>query len=254
MNSGIHSSSSPTGYVSKKFLNEKWLEDNEPYITGLLSPADAPVIRYAEVLLNYVEARYEVASLGGTAFTQDDLDKSINRIRQRQLKKWNEIPEVSRSLPAVSLTGNALSVDGVVINDPERDQDVDPVLWEIRRERRIELALEGRRSEDLNRWGKYEYLNTQTTTGLSAIVLGAWINKEDYPGIQESVNLYNPTGDDTKEGYISFYYYAGDKTAHRPFVKGDIASERNYIRAIPLTEINKYKDAGYSLTQNPGWE
>lgn len=28
---------------------------------GRLSPADAPCIRYAEVLLNYVEARYEIA-------------------------------------------------------------------------------------------------------------------------------------------------------------------------------------------------
>lgn len=254
MNSGLHSATSPTGYVCKKFLNETWLANEEPFVTGLLSPADAPIIRYAEVLLNYAEARYEVSKLGGDAFTQADLDLSINQIRQRELTKWDEKPAVFRSLPAVSLTGNALSVNGITIDDPARDPEVDPVLWEIRRERRIELALEGRRGEDLDRWGKFEYLQTQAGAGLSAIVLGAWIKKGDYPGISDAVRLYNPDGDATNEGYIVFYYYEGDKTAHRTFVKGDLNSERNYLRAVPLTEINKYTDAGYTLSQNPGWE
>lgn len=253
MNAGLHSATSPTGYASKKFLNEKWLADNEPYITGLLSPADAPVFRYAEVLLNYVEARYEISRIGGDAFTQNDLDVSINQIRRRELTKWGETGE-ARSLPQVLLSGNNLSVNGVSIDDPNRDPDVDPVLWEIRRERRIELVMEGRRSEDLNRWAKFEYLNTQKGGQLSDIVLGGWIKKEDYPGIDNAVKLYNPEGDASKEGYIVFYFYSGDKTAHRSFVKGDQNSERNYLRAVPLTEINKYKDAGYNLSQNPGWE
>ena len=253
MNSGLHSATSPTGYVSKKFLNEKWLADNEPYITGLLSPADAPIIRYAEVLLNYAEARYEVARVGGDAFTQADLDASINQIRQRQLTKWGDTAE-PRSLPQITLSGNAISVNGVIINDPKRDADVDPVLWEIRRERRIELVMEGRRSDDLNRWAKFEYLNTQKGGQPSDIVLGAWIKKEDYPGINSAVKLFNPSGDESKEGYIMFYYYAGDKTAQRTFTKGDKNSERNYLRAVPITEINKYSDVGYTLSQNPGWE
>ncbi len=254
MNSGLHSATSPTGYVSKKFLNEKWLADNEPYITGLLSPADAPIIRYAEVLLNYVEARYEVSLIGGEAFTQTDLDVSINQIRKRNLTKWGESPAVVRTMPEIQLAGNKISVNGVIIEDPKRDTDVAPILWEIRRERRIELVMEGRRSDDLNRWAKFEYLNTQKGGKPADIVLGAWINKEDYPGIKSAVRLYNPNGDETKEGYIMFYYYTGDKTAHRTFVKGDINSERNYLRAVPLTEINTYSDKGYSLSQNPGWE
>lgn len=254
MNSGLHSATSPTGYVSKKFLNEKWLADNEPYITGLLSPADAPVFRYAEVLLNYAEARYEVSLIGGDAFTQADLDISINQIRQRNLTKWGEAPAIARTMPTITLAGNKISVNGVIIEDPKRDPEIDPVLWEIRRERRIELVMEGRRSEDLNRWAKFEYLNTQKSAQPSDIVLGAWIKKEDYPGISDAVKLYNPNGDDSKEGYIMFYYYSGDKTAQRSFVKGDKNSERNYLRAVPLTEINKYSDAGYTLSQNPGWE
>lgn len=38
--------------------------------------------------------------------------------------------------------------------DPDRDQDVNPLLWEIRRERRVELMGEGTRLDDLRRWKK----------------------------------------------------------------------------------------------------
>jgi len=252
MNSGLHSATSPTGYATKKFLNEEWLANNSPFITGLLSPADAPIIRYAEVLLNYVEARYEVSTLGGDAFVQADLDKSINQIRERNLSKWGET--TSSSLPKVTLAGNAISVNGTIINDPARDSDIDPILWEIRRERRTELLLEGRRSEDLNRWAKFEYLNTQNGSSISKTALGAWINKSDYPEISDAVRLYNPNGNSTNEGYIAFYYHSDDRTDHRSFIKGDPNSEKNYLRAVPITEINKYKDAGYSLSQNPSWD
>ena len=46
---------------------------------------DAPVMRYAEVLLNWIEAKAELATLGGQAVTQNDIDKSINKIRSRPL-------------------------------------------------------------------------------------------------------------------------------------------------------------------------
>jgi hypothetical protein len=254
LNSGLHPASSPTGFASKKFLNEDWLAADSPYVTGLLSPADAPVIRYAEVLLNYVEARYEISKVGGDAFAQADLDKSINEIRKRVLTKWGESPAVNRKLPTVTLSGNNLSVNGTIINDPVRDSDVDPILWEIRRERRIELMMEGRRSEDLNRWAKFEYLNTGAANSPTKKVLGAWINKSDYPGIEAAVKLFdpaNPSAATPTKGYIA--YYAVDEVL-RAFTKGDINSEKNYLRAIPVAQITIYKDKGYTLTQNPGWE
>ena len=40
----------------------EWWKNGSSYCTGILSPADAPCIRYAEVLLNYVEARYEIST------------------------------------------------------------------------------------------------------------------------------------------------------------------------------------------------
>ncbi len=42
-----------------------------------------PVLRYAEVLLNWIEAKAELATLGGTEVSQSDIDISINQIRKR---------------------------------------------------------------------------------------------------------------------------------------------------------------------------
>jgi hypothetical protein len=76
-----------------------------------------PLFRYAEVLLIYAEAKAETGAL-----TQTDLDQSVNRIRGRV------------GMPPVQLSGN--------------------VLEDIRRERRIELACEGFRLDDVKRWAK----------------------------------------------------------------------------------------------------
>lgn len=260
------SSRSTTGYACKKFLNDEWYASGSSYCNNINSPADAPCIRYAEVLLNYVEARYEISRVGGLPFTQDDLDKSINALRNRQLTKYGEVPQVTRTMPHVTLSGSNLSVDGVVINDPVRDPEVDPILWEIRRERRVELLLEGRRGDDLRRWAKYEYLNSEDASGNpTKVFLGVYIKLSDYPKMaisgedEESgeftryASLYNPndpTNADAQEGYVEPMFTQNDI---RIFQKGDLNSERYYLRAIPSSQITVYSDKGYKLTQNPGW-
>src|SRR5690606_109962 len=110
--------SSSSGYASHKFLNESLKNSSEA--TGTLNQTDAPVIRFGEVLLNYAEACAELGTL-----TNEDLDKSINKLRSR--------PGVN--LPDLEVVGNQSSVSGVIFDDPERDPSVTPILWEIRRER-----------------------------------------------------------------------------------------------------------------------
>ncbi|ULT45703.1 RagB/SusD family nutrient uptake outer membrane protein [Niabella defluvii] len=44
-------------------------------------------------------------------------------------------------------------------NDPSRDADVPALIWEIRRERRMEFVLENFRLLDLKRWKKLQYMN-----------------------------------------------------------------------------------------------
>lgn len=256
-NSGLSPmAASPTGYAPKKFLNEQWFAEDSPFTKNIYSPADAPCIRYAEVLLNYVEARYEISKVGGTAFAQSDLDKSINLLRARKLTKWGEKPQVVRTMPTVTLSSGNLSVNGIIINDPVRDADVDPILWEIRRERRMELVMEGFRGEDLRRWAKYEYLNSEDKIGNpDKTFLGAYVKVADYPGIkvgEGGVRLFNPadpTNANPTEGYI---WHLTQKNI-RVFKKGELDSERYYLRSIPDNQITTYKDNGYKLTQNPGW-
>src|SRR5690606_183568 len=72
----VRSNFALSGYAVQKFLNESLR--NQTVGTGSLNITDAPIIRYGEVLVNYAEA---VAELG--TLTQDDLDKTINVLRNR---------------------------------------------------------------------------------------------------------------------------------------------------------------------------
>lgn len=106
---------SKTGYCNKKYVKED--------ITGSLGSngGNMPIIRYAEILLSYLEAKLEA----GQPIDQALLNATINKIRGR----------ASVGLPPISET------------DPNL---LRPIL---RNERRIELALEGIRYWDLLRWG-----------------------------------------------------------------------------------------------------
>lgn len=258
MNVTYTEGTSPTGYPCKKFLNDEWFANDNPFTTNILSPADSPIMRYAEVLLNYVEARYEIAQVGGAAFEQADLDKSINILRGRNLTKYGD--NTAKSMPKVSLESGNLSVNGVIINDPARDASVDPVLWEIRRERRVELALEGRRGEDLRRWAKFDYLDSEDANGNPTMcMLGAYVNVSDYPGMSSkdengnrTLHLFdpaNPADTDSDKGYI---FYLRDKQL-RIFNEGQLDSERYYLRAIPAGQLTIYSNNNTPLEQNPGW-
>ena len=78
--------SSSTLVYQHKFIDRKaWeLSDKdrgqEPIYQSVTNTNDAPVIRYAEVLLNWIEAKAELGNI-----TQDDIDKSINKLRARPL-------------------------------------------------------------------------------------------------------------------------------------------------------------------------
>ena len=111
------SATSNSGYQTHKWAVER-------QVTDKYETMDFPVIRYAEVLLNYAEATYELQG----NITDNDLDKSINLVRHR-------------SNPSMVKLSNAL-VNNNALSMRE----------EIRRERTVELAFEGFRIDDLKRW------------------------------------------------------------------------------------------------------
>jgi hypothetical protein len=117
----------------------KWLLQDEEYDQGQLGINNICLMRYAEILLNYAEARSELGQLTGADWTM-----TIGALRSR-----------------AGITGG-LSAPPVVA-DPYLQANYfpdisDPALLEIRRERGIELCLEGFRFNDLARWNHGELL------------------------------------------------------------------------------------------------
>ena len=58
-------------------------------------------------------------------------------------------------------------------DDPKRDADVPALIWEIRRERRMEFTFEFSRIIDLRRWKKLGYMDTDNNPDL---LMGTWVN------------------------------------------------------------------------------
>lgn len=229
-----------SGYYANRFTNESLA--NKPGGVSSTNITDAPVMKFNEVLLNYIEAAAELSELGAYTLTQDDFDKTINEIRGR----------ASVKMPRITLAGDNILVNGITIDDPVRSSDISTIIWEIRRERRIELAYEGIRFNDLRRWSKLEYADMVRNTKLN---LGAWIDKNKY--VSWYNNKFKPKKPITlksldnikldrsgNEGYIK---PITDKNFMRTY------SEKDYLYPIPLDQINLYESKGGSLIQNAGW-
>lgn len=231
---GVAAVYAASGYYANRYVNKDLI--NKPGGMSNTNTTDAPVMKLNEVMLNYIEAAAELADLGQYTLTQADFDKTINAIRDRQ----------STKMPHVTLAGNALKVNGVEINDPDRDATVKPILWEIRRERRVELAYEGVRFNDLRRWGKLEYADMTKNKKLN---MGAWINKADYPENAEALAKITLCDENGKivtgnEGYIM---------PITEVAKMRVMADKDYLYPIPVDQITMYETHGFKLTQNPGW-
>ena len=231
---GVAAVYAASGYYANRYVNKDLI--NKPGGMSSTNTTDAPVMKLNEVMLNYIEAAAELAELGQYTLTQADFDKTINAIRDRQ----------STQMPHLTLAGNALKVNGVEINDPDRDATVKPIIWEIRRERRVELAYEGLRFNDLRRWGKLECADMTKNKKLN---MGAWINKADYPENAEALAKITLCDENGKivtgnEGYIM---------PITEVAKMRVMADKDYLYPIPVDQITMYENHGFKLTQNPGW-
>ena len=217
--------------------------------TSNLNDNDYPVIRYAEVLLNLVEAKAELATMGGTALSQSDIDMTINKIRNRPLAAAAAAKGVQKTA--------ALDLNNLP-SSPDRG-DVSQIIWEIRRERRMEMAFEHSRLLDLKRWKKLEYMDPEQNPD---ILLGAWVNLPadfndqitaakvgllavtDMNGKQ---TIYNGTNASQLVGFYSHLTIQG----RMKFL--NVPGVNPYLAPVGLTQMNTYKDKGYVLAQTEGW-
>ncbi len=157
-----------TGYGVAKFVSESHTGDLQ--VSGI----DIPVIRYAEVLLSYLESKLEA----GDAIDQALLDATINKVRGR----------ADVGMPAITETNR------------DKLRDI------LRKERRVELALEGIRLWDLFRWKIAEEV-------LSGPFYGA-----PFPGAKTRIDPNDPYG--------------------RPKVTTKAFRQQDYTWPIPLSQQN----------------
>ena len=193
---GLLPTQTSTGYRFWKYFS------NVSYRTSSNDFNDGPIFRMGEVMVNHAEATYELGQ-----FTQEVAGATINKTRARGEVAPMAVSEVDASF------------------DPTRDPSVDPILWEIRRERGVELMGEGFRTDDLRRWKKMDWA-TQPK-------LGRWIKQSDFAG------KVIPIQDNAAEGYVQL-------VAGTPPVFEDYY----YLYPIPSEE----RVLNPQLDQNPGWQ
>ncbi|ODS79370.1 MAG: glycan metabolism protein RagB [Cytophagaceae bacterium SCN 52-12] len=189
-----------TGFQVKKFSNPNSRAAGSDQ-SGGFSETGYIIFRYGEVLLNLAEAQYEL--------DQTVAYDALNLLRQRAgMPDFKVLPQSED--PNVESYGYPVS----------------DALYEIRRERRVELALEGRRSDDYRRWAAHALFRGKRFYG--------------YPFLKSEFPSYNPPlqGD----GLIDYFKnQLPDGYRFRP--------ERDYLDDIPQLE----RTLNPNLSQNPGW-
>jgi hypothetical protein len=151
--SAAYTSFQPT--YNSGYHNQKWATERS--VPSRSEGYDFPIIRYAEVLLNYAEAMYEKDG----SISDADLDISLNLVRQRVN---TAMPKLSNAFVAT----NSLNM-----------------RTEIRRERTVELYNEGFRVDDLKRWKTAEVEMPQDMLGIK------WTGTEfqtKWPGVTRNRN------------------------------------------------------------------
>ncbi len=214
------------GYYVYKYYNTSTAPN------GQVSSNDIPLMRVEETMLNYAEAMWEMSK-----FDQGVADITINKLRPRAGVASMVVANIDANFdPDRDKGGYVDSKDP----NPIADYAVDPVLWEIRRERRVELMGDGFRFGDLKRWRKGHYLNK--------VQLGAPVDNTDY---NNTLAIYPY---DTDEGHKTT---ASNGKKGRIVMAGDPVGFAGkgwkwyyYYLAIPPTQIQLNPE----LVQNPGWD
>lgn len=227
-----------TGHSLTGYQFTKYVMDDISFDGGRTNYNDVPIARYAEVLLNYAEAKAELGTL-----TDADWEKTIGALRGRA--------GITGGLDKKPTTADPYMMSiytGVT----------DPVILEVRREREIELILEGLRLNDLKRWACGKLWETAAWDGIYIPALDTPLDlngdgtndvfvTEDskYSGPYKSIAMYTgdnlkvvKLADDTKGGYRLNYEISR------------VWNDNMYIYPIPEIVIQKNPN----LKQNPGWD
>ena len=142
------SSDHPEDYNHTGFTCKKYIHYVEDQLKGMMKSKTFPIMRYAEVLLNYVEALNE---LGSNTYTDEVNGITVSRDVDEMVKYFNMV-RYRAGLP------------GITADDA---RDVTTMRDLIKRERRVEFFCEGRRYHDLRRWGDAIDAYNEPVTGMN---------------------------------------------------------------------------------------
>lgn len=231
---------SSTGYQPIKFVQDQTCASGSAVDNGK-STNDIPVYRLAGVMLDFAEAKAELGTL-----TQEDLEKSVNKIRERAGMPDLELDEANGD-PDPYLSSADFGYPNVTGSNKG-------VILEIRRERAVELAQEGYRYFDLIRWKAGPCID-QAIYGMYFPAPGLYdlsgdgeadicIFNDDFlkpntwkgPAFKLGEQMWLSDGD---KGYVHYHH---NITHH-------FDEARDYYYPIPINDRTLNKN----LTQNPGW-
>ena len=230
-----------TGYAVRKFLSY----DPDQVVLGRQSTYGCPLFRAVEAHLNYMEACYEKngtldskaisywKSLRRRAGVSEDIDATI---AATDLSKENDWGKYSAG------------------------RLVDPTLYNIRRERRVELMSEGFRMDDLKRWRALDQVKNFQIEGFN--LWGGELEKLYVDAAGNSLLI--PEGTSGKQPNVSSkensnYFRINQIVKKNNLVYGGYTwSMANYLE--PISAINFVTTASdpdnvesSTIYQNPGW-
>ncbi|WP_028524602.1 RagB/SusD family nutrient uptake outer membrane protein [Runella limosa] len=228
-------------YTFTGYMPIKWTLDDMYYDTRDLNINSVSIFRFAEVLLNYAEAKAELGTL-----TDADWAASIGALRKR-----------------AGITGGLTTKPTVVDSYLQSNYFpaiTDPVVLEVRRERGIELCLEGFRFDDILRWKRGELMQMEWN-GMYVPSLNTPMDLNE-DGILD-VAFYKTLPASRPAGVT--YVEVSPTIAGKPnsqLISGDTSGELTWLNNIP----RKWTDRNYyypiptadiitnpKLTQNAGW-
>jgi hypothetical protein len=243
LNAGLLVSTPPSfGYSYTGYQPIKWSLDDVYYDGGTLNNNSVCIFRYGEVLLNYAEAKAELGTL-----TDADWALTIGKLRTR-----------------AGITGGLATkptVADTYLTTKYFPDITDPVVLEIRRERGVELCMEGFRFYDLMRW-KHGDLLTMEWNGMyvPALVTPLDVNEDGvldvafYQGTKPSPSVSGVT-------YIDVSNTVSGKPNSQK-LKNGTSGELTWLNTIPRVWDNKNYNypipeadrlMNTNLIQNPGW-
>ena len=224
-----------SGYRVIKFISSAAHEG------ATTSTSDFALFRYAEVLLNYAEAKAELGIL-----TDADVALAIDPLRARVgVAKMQTVPT---------------TVDPLMEKYyPNAKGAQKAAILEIRRERTVELCFEGFRQWDLLRWKEGKWMTPSSTTGFQGLYFPG-LGEYDLDGDGKmDVCLYQGTKPSTTAPEANIIEVAGNwsltngTSGNLTYYKAENYQwdeEKDYLWPIPE---DQRQITGGALSQNPGW-